>query len=170
MTDSYLAARAVSRIASSCAMAGLLACTLLAAPTPALAAGSIKAAYVEEVIPAKTYTGTMFLAAITKSTGPGAGAGVLGISSITLTNFDASPQQVFIFTPVFANPSSDCSGSVIGGTSPQRTVWVQGKSTLHMPFPTPLVVNPVAGQTCIAAEVTTTHTGAVEVDFVGVLN
>jgi hypothetical protein len=170
MTDSHLAARTMSCIASSCAIAGLVACALLAAPTLAQAAGSIKAAYVEEVIPAKTYAGTVFLTSGSKVAGPGAGAGVLGISSITLTNYDASAQQVFIYTPVFSNPSDGCNGTVVGGTSPQRTVIVQGKSTLHLPFPTPLVVNPVSGNTCIAAEVTTTHTGAVEVNFVGVLN
>jgi hypothetical protein len=170
MTDSRIATRSVSRIVSSCTAVALGACALLSAPTAAQAAGSIKAAYVETVIPAKAYTGSLFLAAVAKTTGPGAGAGVLGISSITLTNFDASPQQVFIFTPIFANPGSDCSGTIIGGTSPQRTVFVQGKSTLHLPFPTPLVVNPVSGLTCIAAEVTTTHTGAVELDFTGFLN
>jgi hypothetical protein len=170
MTDSRIAAHAISRLVSSCTLAAWSACALLAAPSLAHAAGGIKAAYVEEVIPAKSYTGSLFLAAVTKTTGPGAAAGVLGISSITLTNYDASPQQVFIFTPVFGNPGTDCSGTVIGGTSPQRTVIVQGRSTLHLPFPTPLVVNPVAGLTCIAAEVTTLHTGAVEVNFTGFLN
>lgn len=161
---------AMSRAAWFGTLAALSAAALLGATPSAQAAGSIKAAYVEQVIPAKTFNGSMFLTSGTKVSGPGVGGGVLGISSITITNFDASPQQVFIFGPVFSNPSEGCSGTVIGGTTPQRTVIVQGKSTLHLAFPTPLVVNPLSGTTCIAAEVTTIHTGAVELDFTAVVN
>lgn len=152
------------------ALAALSTTILLCTAPIAHAAGSIKAAYVEQVIPAKTFNGTLLLSHVTKVTGPGVAGGVLGISSITLTNFDANPQQVFIFVPVLTNPADGCSSPVIGGTSPQRTVFVQGKSTLHLDFPTPLVINPVSGTTCIAAEVTTVHTGGVELDFTAVVN
>jgi hypothetical protein len=141
---------------------------LAALSGPAMAAGSIKAAYVETVIPAKTFYGTLFLTSGPKATGPGVSGGILGISSITITNFDAQPQQVFFSTPIFSGPG--CNASIIGGTNPQLTVIVQGRSTLQLTFPTPLVVNPQNGATCLSAEVTTGHTGAVEVNFIGVVN
>lgn len=137
---------------------------------PASAAGSLKAAYVEEVIPAHTYTGHMTLLNATNSIGPG--TGILGISSITLTNFDNTAQQVFIFIPIYSGAGCGAGGStIIGGTTPQMTFYVQPYSTLHLTYPTPLVINPYAGNTCIAAEVTTLlHGGSVTMDVNGVVN
>ena len=142
---------------------------LALAGAPAHAAGSIKAAYVEQVIPARTWAGSMQVLNDPKSIGPGASGGILGISSITLTNFDTSPQQVFIFVPIFS--SGSCGTPIIGGTTPQMQVYVQPQSTLHLTYPTPLVINPYQGNTCIAAEVTTLlHGGSVEIDVNGVIN
>jgi len=140
------------------------------AAAPVAAAGSIKAAYVEQVIPAHTYTGHMTVLNGTNSVGPG--TGILGISSLTLTNFDTQPQQVFIFVPIYAGAGCGAGGStIIGGTTPQMTVYVQPQSTLHLTYPTPLVINPYAGNTCIAAEVTTLlHGGSVTIDVNGVVN
>ena len=136
------------------------------------AAGSLKAAYTETVIPSRTYTGHMTVLNATTSTGPG--TGILGISSLTLTNFDTSPQQVFIFVPIYANPTTTCGGggnAIVGGTGVQMTLYVPGQSTLHLPYPTPLVINPYNGLTCIAAEVTTLlHGGSVTIDVNGVVN
>lgn len=149
-------------------LAGVLASLLAAAP--ALAAGSLKAAYVEQVIPSHTYTGHMLVLNSTNSIGPG--TGILGITSITLTNFDTSPQQVFLFIPIFSGAGCGAGGSsIIGGTTPQMTFYVQPQQTLHLTYPTPLVINPYAGNTCIAAEVTTLlHGGSVAVDINGVVN
>ena len=120
------------------------------------------------MIPAHTYNGHMTVVNNISSVGPG--KGVLGIGSLTLTNFDTSPQQVFIFVPVF-NSGGGCGSSVIGGSTPQMTVYVQPQSTLHLPFPTPRVINPYAGNTCLAAEVTTLlHGGSVTIDINGVVN
>ena len=137
---------------------------------PVAAAGSIKAAYVEDVIPAHTYTGHMTVLNATSSVGPG--TGILGISSITLTNFDTQPQQVFIFVPIFSGAGCGSGGSsIIGGTTPQMTLYVQPQQTLHLAYPTPFVINPYAGSTCIAAEVTTLlHGGSVTMDVNGVVN
>jgi hypothetical protein len=137
---------------------------------PALAAGSIKAAYVEEVIPSKTFSANVSLFTGAKAVGPGVGGPILGITSITLTNFDAAPQQVFLFVPAFSGAAADCSGNVIGGGAPQMTVYVPAKSTLHLTYPTPLVVKPVSGFTCYAAEIETIHTNGVELIINGVLN
>ena len=154
--------RAVITTLALVALAGIAA--------PALAAGGIKAAYVEQVIPAKTYTGRMQVLNTTTSMGPG--TGILGVTSITLTNFDTSPQQVFIFVPIFSGGGCGGGGSnIVGGSQPQMTVYVQPQSTLHLTYPTPMVINPFAGITCIAAEVTTLlHGGSVEIDVNGVVN
>jgi len=154
--------RAVITALALAALAGIAA--------PALAAGGIKAAYVEQVIPAKTYTGRMQVLNTTTSMGPG--TGILGVTSITLTNFDTSPQQVFIFVPIFSGGGCGSGGSnIVGGSQPQMTVYVQPQSTLHLTYPTPMVINPFASITCIAAEVTTLlHGGSVEIDVNGVVN
>src|SRR5664279_756553 len=146
------------------------AVALASASAPALAAGSIKAAYVEEVIPAKTYSGRMQVLNATKSIGPG--TGIFGVTSITLTNFDTQPQQVFIFVPIFSGGGCGTGGSnIVGGTEPQMTVYVQPQSTLHLTYPTPMVINPFQNITCLAAEVTTLlHGGSVEIDVNGVVN
>ena len=154
--------RAPARLAAMLALAG--------AALTASAAGSIKPAYVEQVIPAHTYTAHMTVVNAINSIGPG--TGILGISSLTLTNFDTSPQQVFIFVPQYSGAGCGAGGStVIGGTAPQMTLYVAPLSTLHLPYPTPLVINPYQGNTCIAAEVTTLlHGGSVTIDVNGVVN
>ena len=151
-------------IAGAMALAGI--------GVPAHAAGSIKAAYVEQVIPGKTWSGSMSVLNSTNSMGPGSNGGILGITSITLTNFDTSPQQVFLFVPIFASGGCGTGGSnIVGGTTPQMTVYVQPQSTLHLTYPTPLVIGPYQNVTCLAAEVTTQlHGGSVEIDVNGVVN
>ena len=159
----------ISTLALAC-IAGVFG--LAGASAPAFAAGSIKAAYVEEVIPARTFSGRMSVLNTTNSIGPGANGGILGVTSITLTNFDTTPQQVFIFVPIFSGGGCGSGGSnIVGGTTPQMTVYVQPQSTLHLTYPTPLVINPFSNITCIAAEVTTLlHGGSVEIDVNGVIN
>ena len=134
------------------------------------AAGTIKAAYTETVIPARTYAGTMSVLNSIATTGPA--TGIFGVTSLTFTNFDTSPQQVFVFAPIFSNPSStSCTGTVIGGSGPQMTVYVAPLSTLHLAYPTPLVYSASSGPTCIGAEVTTIlHGGSVQINVNGVIN
>jgi len=149
---------------------GIAAVAGAATLVPAHAAGGLKAAYVEEVIPSHTYSGRMQVLNATKSMGPG--TGVFGITSLTLTNFDTQVQQVFIFVPIFSGGGCGSGGSnIVGGAEPQMTVYVQPQSTLHLNYPTPMVINPFNNITCIAAEVTTLlHGGSVEIDVNGVVN
>jgi hypothetical protein len=150
------------------AVASILVLGFGLASTTASAAGSIKAAYVEQVIPGKSFFGSMTVLNVPKSIGPG--TGILGVTSITLTNFDSAAQQVFIFAPVFSG-SDSCGSNVIGGGNPQIQVYVQPHSTLQLTYPSPLVINPLNGQTCIAAEVTTPlNGGSVAVVVNGFLN
>jgi hypothetical protein len=153
------------KVSKAAIAAALVATSLLT--DAAQAAGGIKAAYTETVIPGRTFSGRMQVLNSANSIGPG--TGVLGVTSLTLTNFDSSPQQVFIFVPIFSGAT--CGSAVIGGTEPQMTVYVPPQSTLHLTYPTPLVFNPNNGLTCIGAEVTTLlHGGSVEIDINGVIN
>ena len=102
----------------------------------------------------------------------GPGTGILGITSLTLTNFDTQPQQVFLFVPIF-------SGARLRQRRQQHhrrhhaadDGLRAAAATLHLTYPTPLVINPYAGNTCIAAEVTTLlHGGSVTIDVNGVVN
>ena len=155
----------LSARAALCAGIALLAGSMTCAPVQA--AGGIKAAYVESVIPSHTFSGRITALNAPVSLGPG--SGVLGVSSMTLTNFDSGPQQVFIFAPTFNG--GNCGSPVIGGSDPTMQVIVQGYSTLHLTFPTALVFSPINGITCVAAEVTTLlHGGSVEFDVNGVVN
>ena len=157
---------------STLALAGTAALFALAGfSAPACAAGSLKAAYVEEVIPAKTWSGRMTVVNSAVAMGPGANGGILGVTSITLTNFDTSPQQVFLFSPVMSGSGCGVGSNVVGGGTPNMIVYVQPQSTLHLTYPTPLVFSPQSGNTCFAGEVTTVlHGGSVEIDVSGVIN
>ncbi len=115
--------------------------------TPTMAAGSIKAASVELVIPSRAvYFDRGLSNGVALATGPG--TGTLGVTSITLTNFDATAQQVYIFAATVTTPG-DCSSSVVGFESPSMSVYVQPNSTLHLSYPSPLVFHPISGSTCI---------------------
>jgi hypothetical protein len=138
-----------------------------AAPTVSAA---IKAVFVEVTIPSRPYYGSMSASNSAVSLGPD--IGTLGVSNLTLTNFDSTRQQVFIFAPIFASGGCGGSGSnIIGGGGPQMNVYVQPGETLSFAYPAPLVFRQVGGHTCVAAEVTTIlHGGSVEVDVTGFVN
>jgi hypothetical protein len=158
------------------ALFSLATVVLVGGSVSALAAGGIKAAYVEQVIPARTFSDSTRLSFLNTKDSIGPGSGIFGITSITLTNFSSSPQQVFIYVPVFSDigARSRCGGDdglISGGANPQMTVYVQSQSTLHLTYPTPLVISPRDGVTCIAAQVTTMlNNGSVEVNVNGVVN
>ena len=132
---------------------------------------AVKAALVEVVIPSKPFfTELSVTGSAASSDGPDTGQ--FGVTSLTFTNYDAAPQQVFVFAPIFSNGSvTNCSSSsVIGGGGPQLNVMVPAKGTLHVAYPTPLVFSTVFGHTCIAAEITTNHTNGVTVGVNGFVN
>jgi hypothetical protein len=148
-----------------------LAATAMLAPHAASAAGAIKAAYVEEVIPSHTFNAEMSLSTNLRAVGPGPGTAVFGITSLTFTNTDSSRQLVF-FAPA-AITGNDCSvnSAVLGAVISTMYVVVPANSTLHMTYPTPYIVSPWQGTTCFGAKlVNPLHDGDVLVNVVGVLN
>ena len=89
----------------------------------------------------------------------------LGVTTLTITNFDSNPQQLFVFNPVMSGGS--CSGSVVGGATPIARALLEARKTVQLQFPTPMVFS-LSGQGCIAAEVTTVLSGgSVVVDVIG---
>ena len=138
--------------------------------TPKVSA-AIKAAFVEVAIPSNPFFDSMSLTTNgTHSVGPD--TGTLGVTNLTITNFDSGSQQVYLFAPVFS--AGGCGGAgpdIIGGGGPQMTVYVQPHETLTISYPSPLTYQAVSGHTCIAAEVTTVlHGGSVLVDVNGFVN
>jgi hypothetical protein len=137
--------------------------------TPKVSA-AIKAAFVEIAIPSNPFYDSMSVTNTSRSVGPD--SGTLGVTNLTLTNFDSTSQQLFIFAPVFSTGGCGGAGAdIIGGGGPQMQVYLQPQQTLTISYPSPLTFRGVSGHTCVAAEVTTTlHGGAVEVDVNGFVN
>jgi hypothetical protein len=90
----------------------------------------------------------------------------MGLTSITVTNFDAIPHQLRIFRPVVSGTVCDAA-AIIGGSSPSFNLLIPARATLHLPFATAMVFDPLGGVTCLATQVTTVQANAVEVTFNG---
>ena len=150
--------------------AGFLSVAAIGAITAPKLGAAIKAAFVEVVIPSKPFYDSISLNNQSKSIGPD--GGTLGVSTITLTNFDSAKQQVFIFAPIFASGGCGGSGStIIGGSQPRMIFIVQPGATETITYPTPLVYGGVNGHTCVAAEVTTSlNGGSVQMTVNGFVN
>lgn len=152
-------------------LAGFAVCLallgVLRTPSVVAAATAVRAALVEVAIPAQTYQGSMIGINYPEAVGPG--TGTLGVTNLTLTNYDTTKQLVYLFQPYMDSPG--CGGTVIGGVGVGISVYVQPGQTLVIPYPTPWKFSPVSGSTCIGSEVTTAlHGGSVEVDITGVIN
>jgi hypothetical protein len=153
-------------------VAGLAALTTLGISQVAAAADGIKAAYVETVIPSKTFSGLMTVSNFGNlaTTGP-TQTGVFGISSIVLTNSDIQADEVLIGIPSLGGAA--CGTSSFGGyMGPPLYIYVPAQSSLVIPFPTPYVINPAGGQACIAIEASgfASYAGQIQVMVTGVIN
>jgi hypothetical protein len=91
----------------------------------------------------------------------------MGLTSITVTNFDSIPHQLNIFRPVVSGTVCDPT-AIIGGSSPNFDLLIGARSTLHVAYPTAMVFGALGGVTCLATQVATAQSGgAVEVVFNG---
>lgn len=92
--------------------------------------------------------------------------GRLTISSLTMTNFSTSTQQLRIFNP--STPNGDCSGTPTGGSYPDYVVLLQARSTQELTFPVGVGYPKLNGASCIAFQVgTVLNGGSVQVFLVG---
>ena len=136
---------------------------------PKLAAG-IKAAVVEIVLPSKPFLGQAGVTVNNVHFGTGSEEGTLGITNLVVTNFNNVVSTVEIFQPVLSTGASTCFGPITGSGGPFSifmTLRLQPNQTLSIPFPTPLVIPPVNGHSCIAAE---GPPGLFEVNVTGFVN
>ena len=134
---------------SGLARSAMFGMALLAGALHAPAALAARAALVEDVMPSRPFNASANGTAGYVSIGPGA-SGTLAVSAITLTNMTATAHTVFVFAPYFSDGSVCGSTSVIGGSSPRFYVIVPASQTVHLTYPSPVVYNPVSGQSCVA--------------------
>jgi len=90
----------------------------------------------------------------TKSAGPA--TGTLGVTSITVTNFNTTTQQVFFGAATFATGKT-CGGVPVGGADPAMIIMIPPTQTVHLTYPTPLVFPKLNGISCIGISDTGTH-------------
>jgi hypothetical protein len=99
----------------------------------------------------------------------GAGSGELAVSAMTVTNWDNQPQQLWIQMPAFTAGQS-CGYSrpnVNWGGNPWCSFLVPPRTTMHFPFPSPLIFS----NGCMAAGVATVLTsGSVYIFVTGFAN
>jgi hypothetical protein len=127
-------------------------------------AAAIPATFVEVVVPSNPFYGRMNLSPqnFVKSVGPE--TGTLGVTNITVTNFDSTRNTVFILAPLFAG--GGCGSVITGGAGPNLTISVEPFATQTVAYPTPLVFGGIQGHTCVAAQ----GSGNVEVYVNGFVN
>jgi hypothetical protein len=123
--------------------AGLLA-------TPKVSA-AIRATFVEVVIPSSPFYGKIALNHQPLASSIGPDAGTLGVTNITVTNFDDVKAQVLIGQPLFA-PDGSCGSFITGQTALTFSTFIEPLSTQTITYPTPLVFVPVQGHSCIAGQ------------------
>jgi hypothetical protein len=126
----------------------LAAIATLAAPRLRAA---VRATLVEVVIPSRPYNlTTEFSSSKFKTFGPD--TGVLGIATITITNFAPLGETLTIRQAVMVN--GDCSsGTLVTESTPDMTFLLQPNSTMVIPYASPLVFAGIGGHTCIFAQV-----------------
>jgi hypothetical protein len=145
-----------SRKASAAIVAAVLVPSLvIGGAVPAAAAAD------EPALPSHPFFARMELKA-GQAKAVGVAGLTLGVSSITITSFNATDQTVYIFSAIVAGKSCDTAVTG-GGNLPTFYVLVGPRQTLHLAFPTPLVVPLFQGVSCLAAEVTTVHSSTMEV-------
>lgn len=82
------------------------------------------------------------------------GGTLLAITSVTITNFGNSPDQVRVSAPVMDGDS--CTAEATAGEAQHfgTTVLLEARATLHLDYPSPLVFG-AGGPPCIAVEART---------------
>ncbi len=118
------------------------------------------------VFPASPFSASITISNILRQTAVGPKSGTLGVTSITLANFNNVTFQIRIFSPLVAG--SSCSGTVTGTASITTTSFqflLEPFKTFSLTFPTPLIFPKVGGGavSCIAVEADTFAAGSVNV-------
>lgn len=145
-----------------------------ALPSSAATSGSPKPVYVETVIPGKPFLQVVKIVTgeVINSVTTGPGVGVLGISSITITNTSTFVSDVYISTQPLVTGSSCATGVASTYGSQVILLSVPGNATLHIPYPTPLVIiAPSTSLTCIGVGgIARNRSGDLYISINGILN
>jgi hypothetical protein len=108
----------------------------------------------QQVIPGQPFFASMVLSPGTiQSVGPGA-SGRLAVTNITISNLSttSATQEVFFIAPTFT-AGGTCGDTVTGGGGGfEMRLLVPQAQTITVSYPTPLVLAPVNGVSCLAAE------------------
>jgi hypothetical protein len=128
---------------------------------PAVSVSSLPAVSISSLPPVSlTLPAEPFFDEIDLNTGDAKAVGVTGkrlaVTTLTISNFDGTTQQLFVFNPVLSGNA--CGTSVVGGSTPLAHLILEPFKTVQLQFPTPMVFS-LSGLGCIAAEVTTVLTG-----------
>jgi hypothetical protein len=110
----------------------------------------LKSTPVEVVLPSQPFQAQLNTfggqAGPTFSVGPT--QGTLAVTSLILTNLNNVAERVQIFQP--SNPDACGLGAEIGGPGTiHMDLLIPPSQSLSLPFPTPLVFNPINGHACI---------------------
>ncbi|OYU99209.1 MAG: hypothetical protein CFE45_13765, partial [Burkholderiales bacterium PBB5] len=108
-----------------------------------------RAALVERSAPSRPFHDSANGATNYVTVGPGA-AGVMAVSSITLTNLGNTQRSIFVFRPVLADGAACGSTNVTGGSNPRFYVEVPPNQTVHLTYPTPIIYPMLNGKSCLA--------------------
>jgi hypothetical protein len=130
---------------------------------------AVRATFVEVVLPSKPYNETItFSSSKSKTFGPD--TGVLGISTITFTNFAAFEETITIRQAGVVN--GDCSsGTLVSQVAPDTTFLLQPRSSMVIPYSSPLVFSGVGGHTCLFAQVPSNINGdTIQLGLTGFVN
>lgn len=125
-------------------LGGAAALTLLGTASSSRAAGVVRAALVELVFPSKPISELLANGTVAS----GSATGVLGVTSLTLSNDNPTRTTVIIFATSVVGPTCD-SPEVSGTRRVLAFVPVPAESTMHLTYPSPLVVTPTNGFSCI---------------------
>jgi len=115
----------------------------------AFAAGGVKAAYVEAVMPSKPFSANV----PSGNLGAGPSTGVLGITSLTAYNAENTRHTLYIFVTEVVGPTCNSPAISTAGKRLLTYIVIPAQSQVHLTFPSPLVVEPISGAanglTCI---------------------
>ncbi|MEO6277233.1 hypothetical protein [Roseateles sp.] len=143
--------RAISSLTKTSAVLCATVAFLAASMPPAANAAGVRAAYVETVAPSKPYRITMAVPHFGGvGFGPGASTGVLGISSISFTHEGSGSARVSLRQ--IKSLGADCRYDPFAPQTRISTFYVQSATMLHIPYPTPLVLESWEGLICLVVD------------------
>ena len=145
----------------------LFAVVMISALVAPKVSAALKGALVEVILPSRPFSDSLHILSTSPfaglATGPGAGS-TLGVTSITISNFDFADQQIGVYLPAISN--SSCSSTILSEGSPYYTMIAPARKTVQFNYPTPLVFS--GG--CVVAQVVTTRSSEVIFDITGFIN